>query len=371
MLSLIVATIAVWWIPGIAQGIPVVIASLAGAGLLLASPSLHRAVSWIVDRGLLRRPEYGALARTFAEQSDRVANPAELFALAEKSLRQALHVESVRVAPASEAGSAVVGEPIRVSAPHAEYVLLISPTPGGRRLLAEESVFLHAIGREITRRLEALEFERERRERQFREERLQHLLTEAELKALRAQVDPHFLFNTLNTIADLITSNPPKAETMTERLAEFFRYTLMRTERTSATLDEELQFVRHYLDIEQVRFGDRLRVQFYADPDVTHEMVPALILQPLVENAIRHGLAPKPEGGRISVSAAREGQFVRIQVTDDGVGIRNGSMRTNGIGLQNVRERLQALYGDGARMNIDSSFVHGTCVSLFLPANGR
>src|SRR5262249_59296041 len=98
----------------------------------------------------------------------------------------------------------------------------------------------------------------------------------------------------LKTIADLISTDPAKAEAMTERLAEFFRYTLSRTDRTLTTLEQEFQFVRDYLDIEQVRFGERLRVELSAGPDVAHEMVPALILQPLVENAIRHGLSPKP-----------------------------------------------------------------------------
>src|SRR5262245_18970343 len=158
---------------------------------------------------------------------------------------------------------------------------------------------------------------------------------------------------------------------MTERLAEFFRYTLTRTEQTLATLDEELQFVRHYLDIEQVRFGERLCVELSSGPDIAQAMVPALILQPIVENAIRHGLAPKPGGGRISISAAREGKFLRLQVADDGVGIRQDARRKGGVGLQNVRERLRASYGDDARMNIDSGSAQGTCVSLLLPTNGR
>jgi two-component system, LytTR family, sensor kinase len=366
MLSVVVASIAVWWIPGVTPGIPVVIASLAGAGLLLAAPPIHRAVNWIVDRGLLRRPEYGALVRTFVEESDRVANPSELVALTEKTVRAALHLDSVKIAAASDPAA---GERFPIAG--SDLMLVVSPTAGGRRLLTEEMVFLQAIAGEVSRRLYALEFERERQERQLREERLRHSLTEAELKALRAQVDPHFLFNTLNTIADLISSDPAKAESMTERLAEFFRYTLTRTEQALATLEEELQFVRHYLDIEQVRFGERLRVELSTAADLAQEMVPALILQPIVENAIRHGLAPKLGGGRISISAVREGRFLRIQVTDDGVGIRPDSRRKGGVGLQNVRDRLRALYGDDARMNIDSGSAQGTCVSLLLPANGH
>jgi two-component system LytT family sensor kinase len=370
ILTVIVASTVVWWIRPIPRGIPVVLWSLAGAGVLLVSPVLSYLVNWIVDRGMLRRPEYATFVKSFAEESGRVANKADLFALVERTAREALYVDSVRVVPATDTPTGGA-ERILVKSPHADLVLLVSPKVGGRRLLKQEMVFLQAIGGEISRRLEALEFERERRGRQLQEERLRHSLTEAELRALRAQVDPHFLFNTLNTIADLITSDPAKAELMTERLADFFRYTLLRTERTLATLGEELQFVQHYLEIEQVRFGNRLRVELSAAPDVRQEMVPALILQPLVENAIRHGLAPKPEGGCISVSASREGQFLKLEVVDDGMGLQSTSRHGSGIGLQNVRERLRALYGDAARMNVDSGSAQGTCVSLLLPGNGH
>ena len=124
-----------------------------------------------------------------------------------------------------------------------------------------ELAFLESVGAQLEHRLDAMRFEEEQRALLLREERLQRLLTEAELKALRTQVDPHFLFNTLNTIADLINTNPEQAERMTERLAECFRYALAKHSRDLSTLDEELNFARHYLEIEQVRFGDRLRVQ--------------------------------------------------------------------------------------------------------------
>jgi two-component system LytT family sensor kinase len=360
MLSVVASTCIAWFIPGIPQGIPLVVASLAGAALLMATPSLYSLVSRIVDRAFLRRPDYSALVRTCEEASARAANETELFDIAEKTVRMALHPELARVAPVQESVVLGTAEHILIKAVRGDFVLLVSPAIGGRRLLKEEMVFLQAIAAEIGRRLDALDLERERQS-----------LIEAELKALRAQVDPHFLFNTLNTIADLITSHPSKAEMMTERLAEFFRYTLSRTDRTLTTLAQEFQFVRDYLDIEQVRFGDRLRFDLSAGPDVAQEMVPALILQPMVENAIRHGLAPKPEGGSISVSASREGAFVRVEVADDGVGIRNGSARGAGIGLENVRKRLHALYGDTARMKVDSRVAHGTCVSLLLPSHGR
>ena len=127
--------------------------------------------------------------------------------------------------------------------------------------MQQELAFLDSVGTQLEHRLDALHFEQEQRALLLREERLKRLLTEAELKALRTQVDPHFLFNTLNTIADLISTNPEQAERMTERLAECFRYALAKHSRDLSTLDEELDFARHYLEIEQVRFGDRLRVQ--------------------------------------------------------------------------------------------------------------
>jgi two-component system LytT family sensor kinase len=370
MLSVIVAALSLSLVPAFPPGIPFVLACLIGGALLVVSPGMSRTLSEFVDRRLLHRPDYRALGRAFAQESDRVGSETELFALAERRISEALGPDFVRVTPASDVAIPPGIEHVSVSTTNKNYVLTVAPSANGRSLLAEEASFLHAIGRDMGRRLETLQFEHERRERQIREQRLEHSLTDATLKALRAQVDPHFLFNTLNTIADLITSDPATAESMTERLSEFFRYTLSRYERTLATLEEELQFVRHYLEIEQVRFGERLHVELSLEADAAQEMVPALILQPLVENAIRHGLAPRPEGGTIVVSAARDGAFVRLQVADDGVGMREAD-RGNGIGLQNVRERLRSLYGDAGRITIDSEAARGTCVNMWLPADGR
>jgi two-component system LytT family sensor kinase len=198
------------------------------------------------------------------------------------------------------------------------------------------------------------------------------LLTEAELKALRTQVDPHFLFNTLNTIADLISSNPLQAEGMTERLAECFRYALSRHSRDLSTLDDELEFARHYLEIEQVRFGDRLRVELSRGDARGNEPVPSLLLQPLLENAIRHGLAPIREGGSISVTAKREGEYLRLQVSDDGVGLRPDFGARLGVGLQNVQERLHTLYPQAAKFTIASRVgERGTCVTILVPLHGN
>jgi two-component system, LytTR family, sensor kinase len=334
----IVASVALgaaiaWILPGLGRGLPVVVASLCIAGLILTAPLVTHALSHIVDRWILDRPDYVALANAFADRCRRSVTEDELFRLVANDIHLALRVNARMVGSGDRERHTETLRRLTVSPAHE---IVISPTTEGRTLMRSENAYLDAIAAEVSRRLESLRFEHERRERQMREERLTHSLTQAELKALRAQVDPHFLFNTLNAIADLISTDPVKAEAMTERLADFFRYTLSRTERTLTTLDQELGFARQYLDIEQVRFGDRLHVEVSSEPGLGTHTVPALILQPLIENAVRHGLAPKREGGHITVSASRDGDFLQLRVADDGVGMR-GDGATGGVGLANVR----------------------------------
>jgi two-component sensor histidine kinase len=359
-----------WWFAGHAAT-TFVLATLSVAALVASSRKAHRTLDRFVDRALLGRPAYPALSLAFAESARRTSNSDTLFATA-----AALVSETLRIRAQFARAPVVRAEadaPVLASFPAGtRHVLQVMATTGARSLMREELAFLEAIAREVEHRLESLEFENERREAQAREARLQHSLIEAELKALRAQVDPHFLFNTLNTIADLTTRNPQQAETMTERLAECFRYTLSRQERTLSTLEEELQFVRRYLDIEQVRFGDRLRVHIDGDEDVCQERVPSLILQPLVENAVRHGLAAKPEGGVLSVTAKNDGEYLRLTVSDDGIGIALRASERRGIGLSNVRDRLQALYRERAEMNISAGELgRGTSITLRVPKHVR
>jgi two-component system LytT family sensor kinase len=247
----------------------------------------------------------------------------------------------------------------------------ISATHQARVLMRAEQSFLDSVRTQLDHRLEALRFEDEQRALHLREERLQRLLTEAELKALRTQVDPHFLFNTLNTIADLISTNPPQAERMTERLAECFRYALAKHSGNLSTLDEELNFARYYLEIEQVRFGDRLRVELSRGDATGKEPVPSLLLQPLLENAVCHGLAPVREGGCVSVRAALEGDRLRIRIEDDGAGLPK-PFEPAGVGLRNVQDRLRTLYGVAADFLIESrSGGKGTRVDIAIPLHGH
>jgi two-component system LytT family sensor kinase len=366
--SVVVGALAVWWLPGIGESAPRVFAALLVAALILATPAALRGLGWLIDRVLLRRPDYRELRRVFTEEARRAASEDDLFERVCASVGEALHLEARFV---SETDPRPPGaERIGIPGPSGVHHLELAVTSEARALLQEERSFLEAIASEASRRLESLAFERERAERQLREGRLQHAVTEAELKALRAQVDPHFLFNTLNAIADLVSSDPAKAEAMTERLAAFFRYTLASQHRAYSTLDEELEFVRQYLGIEQVRFGERLRVDVSSEASLGANRVPTLILQPLVENAVRHGLAPRREGGRVSVSARREGAVLQLEVADDGVGMPREEGRRRGIGLENVRARLDALYGAASSMSIEAgAHGRGTRIRLRLPAH--
>ncbi|HEX6637222.1 MAG TPA: histidine kinase [Steroidobacteraceae bacterium] len=339
---------------------------LALAASMLAAPGLLRALDVLVDKVILERPDYSLAMQALAQTLRGINQAPQLIAAALDAVRRALRVEARWV----ENGEASTPSPLAsvVAGPHR---LEITASHQARRLLHREHAFLEAVGKELELRLEALRFEDEQRALHLREERLKRLLTEAELKALRTQVDPHFLFNTLNTIADLIGENPQQAERMTERLAECFRYALAKHSRDLSTLDEELTFARHYLEIEQVRFGDRLRVQLSRGDASGSEAVPSLLLQPLLENAIRHGLAPVREGGRVSVTAHREGGQLRLSVEDDGVGMRPDAT-ASGIGLRTVQERLRTLYGQAAQFIIaPRPGGRGTAVTLLIPLHAH
>ena len=202
-------------------------------------------------------------------------------------------------------------------------------------------------------------------------ERVRAELVRAELRALQAQVNPHFLFNTLNSIAALIAVNPAAAEDLTTRLADVFRYALTATRRETAPLEDELEFVRTWLSIEHVRFGDRLRVEEAIGPDLGSVRVPALLLQPLVENAVRYAVGHGPEGGTVRIVAERRDASLRLTVADDGPGFDpTAPPRGTGTGLEGVRERLR-LAGDGHRMDLDTAPGHGTRVTLTLPLEPR
>ena len=200
-------------------------------------------------------------------------------------------------------------------------------------------------------------------------ERMRSELERAELRALRAQVNPHFLFNALNSIAALIAENPAAAEDVVTRLADVFRHALTASGREYTRLADELEFLRSWLAIEHVRFGDRLRVVVDVEPGLDDVRVPGLLFQPLVENAVRYAVAPRPEGGTVTLSVRRDpsGETLTAEISDDGPGIVPGAAPAgNGVGLESVRERLR-LGGRGHAFALESEPGRGTRVRVTLP----
>ncbi len=192
-------------------------------------------------------------------------------------------------------------------------------------------------------------------------------LASAELRALRAQIQPHFLFNTLNTIAALVRESPAEAEDTVTRLADMFRHTLRASEQEHRPLTDELEFVRAYLEIERTRFGTRLRIQESIEPGLDGFAVPGLMLQPLVENAVRYAVSPRAEGATIGIVARRDGDVLVLEVVDDGPGMSAAAdPGGNGFGLHSVRERLRAA-GPPHALEITSAPGHGARITITLP----
>lgn len=180
-------------------------------------------------------------------------------------------------------------------------------------------------------------------------QKLRELEAQTRLLNLQGKVNPHFLFNTLNSMLNLVHTAPETLETLIVRLSELYRRVLQLPESGTVPLADELELVRLYLEIEQVRLGERLRFSIVAEPGTATFPIPPLLVQPLVENAVKHGIGPRPEGGEIRVTARVDGKVLTISVEDDGAGV-GGSAKGSGFGLYGVRERLRLLHGDHARL---------------------
>jgi LytS/YehU family sensor histidine kinase len=208
------------------------------------------------------------------------------------------------------------------------------------------------------------------RERELRASQLETQLAEARLQALEAQLHPHFLFNALNTIAVLVRTNRnTQAVRVVTGLGELLRHALDSAGTQFVPLKQEIDFIRRYLEIEQIRFGDRLQVEMEIEPGVTDARVPYLILQPLVENAIRHGIASRVAAGRLRITARRDGDRLRLSVEDDGPGLPPDldAGQRNGVGLSTTAARLAQLYGDDHRFSLGNLPRGGVAADLTLP----
>ncbi len=217
---------------------------------------------------------------------------------------------------------------------------------------------------------------RERTERLEREaEQLRARLTSARLEALRMQLNPHFLFNTLHTISTMAGRDPEGIQDATARLSDLLRYALSTADQQEVPLEEELDVLDSYLDIQKLRLGDRLSVSVDVDPAARRALVPTLVLQPLAENAVKHGFEGRDEAGHLSVAATREGDQLVLRVADDGRGVSDETLDAlaadgapdEGLGLGTLAERLDGLYGDAAALAFEASDGGGLCVRIRLP----
>lgn len=213
----------------------------------------------------------------------------------------------------------------------------------------------------------AVDYYRQARAREVRAARLETRLLSSQLQALQQQLHPHFLFNTLHAISTLVHRDPDKADLMIERLSDLLRITLRKVDVQEVELAEELEYVRAYLDIEQVHFGPRLRIEYRIDAAALDVLVPTLILQPIVENAIRHGLEPLVRPGTLTIEAETDFNMLLLRVRDDGVGFANTFRRPDGVGLANTRARLDRLYGEAAALTMREQASGGVRVEVTIP----
>lgn len=243
--------------------------------------------------------------------------------------------------------------PVRVAAEDVRN-LLLGRRDGGRRYLSEDLAAMRRIQAELTGLLD-----------QRREEEMRRLVSQAELRALQAQINPHFLFNALNALYGIIPREAQGARKMVLNLADIFRY-FLQSERTLIPLDQELAIVRAYLEIESLRLGSKLKTRIEASPEARRIPIPILTVQPLVENAVKHGVARRAEGGEVQVLAAVTDEGMRIRILDTGVGFGTPGEGGAGVGLENVGKRLKLCFGPEAELQVKSS-AEGTEVGFLIP----
>lgn len=340
----------------------------------LVAPWVRHAVARFVDAVLLGRVDYTELRGDLAKAvTDRASVDAVMQEVCGR-LTTALSAHQVWWTEATEkppVGAQPVSRQVPVPTtdpPHPR--ILVGELTSGRRLLSDDETLLEAVALLAARRIDAIRLTLERYETALREEEMQKLAAEAELRALRAQINPHFLFNALTTIGYLIESAPTRAVDTLLRLTSLLRGVL-RPEGEITSLGRELELVEHYLDIERERFEERLRVGIDVPADLRSAPIPALVLQPLVENAIKHGVAPSLEGGDVDIAARRVdgpgGPALRIVVINTGAPLAGPGEGGDHLGLDNVRRRLRGHYGDAATLGLSADDEGRTMAELSVP----
>jgi len=374
----------------------------------LVYPWLRGGAIWFVDTVVLRRPDYGSLraavTRMVQGRDDIPALLDDVCAVLSRALtaRSAFWYEwgqhpnsgadgvsistgaraaAVLAASAPRLPETGTADPKSIAAlvvvPTSEspqYAIAVAGLTGGRRLLSDDIIALEAIAVGVARRVDGIRLTAERYKREIREGEIDKLVTEAELRALRAQINPHFLFNALTTIGYLIQAAPGRAMETLMRLTALLR-AVLRSDGELTTLGRELELVEAYLDIERARFEERLEVTIDVPASLRHICVPPLVLQPLVENAVKHGISKRDVGGRMVVKAqldrvTSDTPRLLLVVQDTGAGSSADALargRATGVGLRNIERRLDFQYGASASLSISTAPEMGTVVEVRVP----
>jgi len=336
-------------------------------------PWLRRGTSWFVDWVVLSRSSYPELVEEIAATVQECHDSEAVLARVCERLAPALSAAGVTFEIRTLKGSdpLAVNEVAVLTTEPPQYVLHVGHLAGGRRLLSDDLEMLQHVAALIARRIDALRLTDERYERMLREREMRSLATEAELRALRAQVNPHFLFNALTTIGYLIQSAPPRAFDTLMRLTTLLR-SVLRSEGEFTTLGRERELIDCYLQIERERFEERLATVIDIPVDLEDVPIPSLIVQPLVENAIKHGIAQSREGGSVTVTARLVGSApgcdLHVTVRNTGAPFAGRKSRDGGVGLPSVERRLQCYYGDRASLTLRHHVDGSTVAELRLPA---
>ncbi|MEO7673791.1 MAG: histidine kinase [Pyrinomonadaceae bacterium] len=346
----------------------------------LIYPAIHKLAVWLVDKVILKREDYSKLQARLADDIDKRNTIEEVLETIGEKLASVLTASKFSWNENLDRGGSGT-DIVKLGKDDAKVLIRTTEQPfyevflgefhGGRRLLSDETAMLEGVALAASRRIDAMRVSNERFEREFREQKFSKLATEAQLTALRAQINPHFLFNALTTIGYLIQSAPDKAFETLLHLTKLLR-SVLSNKAEFCTVADEIRLIESYLDIERARFEERLRVTVDVPAHLEGLFIPSLILQPLVENSIKHAISENKNGGEVRISAelVMEGNanFLKLVVFDTGAGKQPIDIRSsNGVGLQNVRGRLASHYGSKAVLSVESGSRTGTRASIMLP----
>lgn len=351
----------------------------------LAYPQLHKFAVWLVDKIILRRANYEKLQTEIAHEIEKSGDIKSVLDEICGKLKVALTAKEASWKEIAESETALPS--VNFTTNNAEIFVPTAETPfyeirlrdfsGGRNLLSDEIQMLEAVALLAARQIDNLRVSNERYERKIQAQEFSKLATEAQLRALRAQINPHFLFNALTTIGYLIQTAPDKAFSTLMKLTQLLRG-ILRQGGEFSTLGEELKLIENYLEIEKTRFEERLQVKFDVPRDLRKIRLPALILQPLVENAIKHGISKAKSGGEVRIAAKLEKEndavFLKLSVFDSGAGVSERELletRESGLGLNNIEQRLRSYYGKTSNLKIESRKGKGTTAEIKFPVKAQ